>query len=65
MPNNLFNQFGNNGIQSNIRKQFEQFKQGFKGDPQATVQQMLNSGQITQEQLNQAIATARQFGFLK
>lgn len=65
MPNNLFNQFGNNGIQSNIRKQFEQFKQGFKGDPQAIVQQMLNSGRITQDQLNQLHAMAQQYGLIK
>lgn len=62
MPNNLFNQFGNN---NNMMKQFEEFKKNFQGDPQAIVQQMLNSGRITQDQLNQLHAMAQQYGLIK
>lgn len=40
--------------------QFQQFKSQFQGDPKETVQQMLNNGQITQEQLNQIMPMAQQ-----
>ena len=40
---------------------FQQFRSGFRGNAQQQVQQMLNSGQITQSQLNQAIQQAQQF----
>lgn len=37
-----------------------QFRQNFNGDPKAQIQQMLNSGQITQQQYNQAVQIAQQ-----
>jgi hypothetical protein len=45
---------------ANMIEQFNQFKQNFKGDPKAQVQQMLSSGQITQEQFNRASQMANQ-----
>ena len=45
---------------ANMIEQFNQFKQNFKGDPKAQVQQMLNNGQITQEQFNKASQMANQ-----
>lgn len=45
---------------ANMIEQFNQFKQNFNGDPKAQVQQMLNSGQITQEQFNRASQMANQ-----
>lgn len=45
---------------ANMIEQFEKFKQNFQGDPKAQVQQMLNSGQITQEQFNKASQMANQ-----
>lgn len=54
----MFNAFGNI-VQ--IMQQFQQFKQNFQGNPKEQVQQMLNSGQITQEQLNQIMPIAQQF----
>lgn len=51
MPNNL----GNMG---NIIQQFQQFKNSFHGDPRQQVQQLLNSGRVTQEQYNQAVQMA-------
>lgn len=45
----------------NMIQQFMQFKNSFKGNPQAQVQQMLNSGRITQDQYNNAVKQAQQF----
>ncbi len=42
-----------------IVKQFMEFKQNFTGDAQAQVQQMLNSGRITQAQYNDAVQKAQ------
>lgn len=54
--NPLYSQMNNNGL----LQRFMQFKQTFWGDPQAQVQQLLNSGKITQDQYNQAVQTAQQ-----
>lgn len=51
------NPFGN---MISLVNQFNQFKSEFKGDPQAQVQQLLNSGQMSQAQLNQLQNWARQ-----
>lgn len=59
MSNPLFDQFGNKGGNDFI-SQFNQFKKTFNGNPQQIVQQMLNSGRITQDQLNQAMQKASQ-----
>lgn len=59
MSNPLSGLFNNNPM-SGLLKQFEQFKQTFTGDPQQAVQQMLNSGRISQEQYNQAVQMANQ-----
>jgi len=40
-------------------QRFMQFKQNFKGNPQEQVQQLLNSGRITQEQYNAAVQKAQ------
>lgn len=40
---------------------FNQFKQTFQGDPKQEVEKLLQSGQITQQQLNEAQAMAKQF----
>lgn len=59
MSNPLYNAMGNN--QPNIFQQFQQFRQNFKGDPQQQVQQLLNTGKISQQQYNQAVQMAQQF----
>ena len=56
--NNPFNMMGN--PMQMIMQRFNQFRQTFQGDPQQQVQQMLNSGRISQEQYNQAVQTANQ-----
>ena len=59
MANPLYNMIGN--PTNNIFSRFQQFKQNFKGDPQQTVQQLLQSGRISQDQYNRAVQMARQF----
>ena len=44
-----------------LMQQFMQFKNSFKGNPQEQIQQMLNSGKITQEQYNNAVKQAQEF----
>lgn len=43
-----------------LLQQFQQFRQGFRGDPQQQIQQMLNSGKISQEQYNKAVQMANE-----
>lgn len=47
--------------QNNMLQQFQQFRNSFRGNPQQMVQQMLQSGQINETQLQQAMQMARQF----
>lgn len=44
-----------------LLQQFKQFKANFKGDPKAEVEKMLQSGKISQQQLNQIQSMANQF----
>ena len=44
-----------------IMQRFQQFQQMFKGDPKQQVQQLLQSGRVTQQQYNQAVQMAKQF----
>ena len=61
----LFSMFGkqapliNNGF-TNMISQFNQFKQNFNGDPKAQVQQLLDSGQMSQMQFNKLSQMATQ-----
>lgn len=62
----LFNMFGQqsppmNGNFANMISQFQQFRNNFRGDPQQQVQQLLNSGQMSQQQFNQLSQMATQF----
>lgn len=63
MSNPLFEALGG-GINPQFQQlvqRFQQFKSTFQGDPQQEVQKMLQSGKITQQQLNQAQSFAQQF----
>lgn len=57
--NNLFKQLGGQampGLPTNMQNfmtQFNQFRQNFRGDPKQQVQQLLNSGKMSQQQFNQ------------
>ena len=44
-----------------MMQQFQQFKANFQGDPKAEVQKLLQSGKMSQNQLNQLQAMAQQF----
>ena len=65
MSNPLFNALGGGIPQGNgpmqMIQQFMQFRQNFKGDPKAEVEKMLQSGKISQQQLNQVQQMAGQF----
>lgn len=46
--------------QNNVLQRFQQFRQNFRGNPQEQVQQLLNSGRVSQQQYNQAVQMAQQ-----
>lgn len=58
MSNPLYQQMNQPG---NIFQRFQQFQQMFKGDPRQQVQQLLNSGRVTQAQYDQAVKMATEF----
>ena len=65
MSNPLYSMFGGigampNNNMTNLLQQFMQFRQNFNGDPRAQIQNLLNSGKVTQEQYNRAVAMAQQ-----
>lgn len=65
--NPLFNMFGNRQMpgpfnnMSNVINQFNQFQSTFQGDPKQKVQELMNSGQMSQEQFNQLSSMAQVF----
>ena len=65
--NPLFNALGGGqmpgamGQFQNMVQQFQQFKQSFQGDPRAEVEKLVQSGKISQQQLNQLQQMAGQF----
>lgn len=64
MSNPLFNQLNQNSPMSMVQ-QFNQFRQQMKGvNPQNMVMDMLRSGKINQQQLNQAQQMAQQMQYL-
>ena len=63
MSNPLYNLLGGgmpSGMQ-NMFRQFNAFRNNFKGDPRQQIQQMLNSGRISQADYNRAVQMAQQF----
>jgi len=54
--NPLFQQMQGNSLIDRLK----QFQQMFKGNPQQQVQQLLNSGRVSQEQYNRAVQMANQ-----
>lgn len=65
--NPLFNALGGGkmpgpmGQFQNMVQQFRQFQQTFQGNPKAEVEKLVQSGKITQQQLNQLQQVAGQF----
>ena len=68
MANSLFNSLGGGNSQlpgplgnmQNFMSRLNQFRQSFQGDPKEQVQQLLNSGKMTQEQYNRLSQMATQ-----
>ena len=65
MSNLLYNMFGRNmmigNVPMDIMQQFQQFRQQMQGkDPVSEINKLLQSGQISQQQLNQAQQMAQQ-----
>lgn len=61
MSNPLFNVLGGNMQGLPIMRQFQQFMNQMQGkNPHEEINRLLQSGQISQQQLNQAQAAARQ-----
>lgn len=66
MANQLFNMLGGNNVPNpfsnmqNLMQRLNQFRQSFSGDAKQQVQQLLNSGKMTQNQYNQLSQLATQ-----
>lgn len=56
--NPLFEQMMNNNPYGNFMKQLNEFSRTITGNPQEQIQQLLNSGKITQAQYNAAVQKA-------
>lgn len=55
-----------NNNMAGLLQQFKQFKEGFRGNPQQQVQQLLQSGRVSQAQYDNAVKMAQQLqGLLK
>ena len=64
MGNPFFNQnspMQNTNPMAIMIQQFQQFKANFQGDPRQRVQDLLNSGQMSQQQFNYLSNLANQF----
>lgn len=63
--NPLFSALGGNrgpqGGPLGMIQQFMEFKKNFKGDPKKEVEKLLQSGRLSQDQLNQLQGVAQQF----
>lgn len=64
MANELFNQYGPsnqiNQMRESLQTQINQLKSTGIIDPDQKIQEMLNSGQVTQQQYNNAVQKAQQ-----
>jgi len=62
MANSLYSELGGarNGA-PNMMAEFQRFKANFQGDPKAEVERLLQSGRMTQQQLNKLQSRAQQF----
>ena len=54
----LYNMMNQNNPYNNFMKQFNEFKKTIIGNPQEQIQQLLNSGKISQAQYNAAVQKA-------
>ena len=61
MSNPLFNQMQPQNQFTQMMQRFQQFQKSFSGNPAQQIQQMMNSGKISQPMYNQAVQMAQQF----
>lgn len=66
MANPLFEALGGQipgpmGQFQRMMQQFNQFRSSFQGDPKSEVEKLLQSGKMSQQQLNQLQEMAKQF----
>ena len=61
MSNPLYQQMQPQNNLQQMMQRFQQFKKTFTGDPRQQIQQLLNSGRVSQAQYNQAVQMAQQF----
>lgn len=66
MGNPFYNRFQNRpqgpfGQFQNLKQQFDQFRSQFQGDPREQVQNLLDSGKMSQEQFNQLSNLAKMY----
>ena len=59
MSNPIYDMMHGNQNVNGIIQQFNQFRNAFKGDPRQQIQQLLNSGRITQAQYDEAVRKAQ------
>lgn len=60
MANSLYNQLGNKATPNPMLQRLTEFKKTINGNPQQIVQNMLNSGKVTQTQMNQYVQQANE-----
>lgn len=60
MSNPLFSMMQQQAPANNLLQRFQQFQQMFKGDPRQQVQNLLNSGKISQQDYDRAVQMAQQ-----
>ena len=60
MSNPLFNIMGGVNPMNMLMQRLQQFRNMFTGDPRQQIQQLMNSGKVSQETYNQAYQQAQQ-----
>ena len=60
MSNPLFNMMGGINPMNMLMQRLQQFRQMFTGDPRQQIQQLMNSGKVSQDTYNQAYQQAQQ-----
>ena len=60
MPNPLYSQLNDMSGNSPMLQRLMEFKKTFNGNPQQMVQSLINSGKVSQTQLNQYVQQANE-----
>ena len=64
MSNPFFGALGGGNGFFHMMQQFQQFRANFQGDPKSEVEKLLQSGAMSQQELNQLQSMAKQFEHL-